>query len=438
MKQFLTLKYHYKCGEKEKRLLHMLCRISKNVYNCALYELRKQYFETSNICSWFDVIKIVSNNINYHLLNTYQSICIIRNAHNNMIKFMKYNKCKFGALPKYKPKKGTMPLITDQIRPLWYRGKKCLKLPLSNIVRTNKIFKTIFNDSLVDEIINESSLEKISNIYFKIPKILYDKKIRQFRIIPKNKEYYVEFTYETEYEENKNNNKKIMSIDLGINNLMTIVTEDNESFIIDGKYLKSINQYYNKQKAKYQSLLPKGIRNSKRITLLTLRRNQRIEDYLNKAVMLLINKAKELKVDKIIIGYNKGLKQHGIKNKLLKGKRKRKVNQSFVSIPLSRLISKIKLKCLLHNIEFELVDESYTSLSSFYDGDKLEKEEKYQGTIIKRGLYKRNNGIIINADINGALNIYRKYVIKSNSTRNQIDYLMSRGLTIPSRVIVTL
>ena len=151
-----------------------------------------------------------------------------------------------------------------------------------------------------------------------------------------------------------------MSIDLGINNLMTIVTEDNESFIIDGKYLKSINQYYNKQKAKYQSLLPKGIRNSKRIIGLTLRRNQRIEDYLNKAVMLLINKAKELKVDKIIIGYNKGLKQHGIKNKLLKGKRKRKVNQSFVNIPLSRLVSKIKLKCLLHNIEFELVDESYT------------------------------------------------------------------------------
>ena len=118
--------------------------------------------------------------------------------------------------------------------------------------------------------------------------------------------------------------------------------------------------------------------------------------------------------------------------------RKRKVNQSFVSIPLSRLVRKIKLKCLLHNIAFEIVDESYTSLSSFYDGDKLEKEEKYQGTRIKRGLYKRNNGVIINADINGALNIYRKYVIKSNSTRNQLGYLMSRGLTIPSRVIVTL
>ena len=154
--------------------------------------------------------------------------------------------------------------------------------------------------------------------------------------------------------------------------------------------------------------------------------------------MLLINKAEELKVGKIIIGYNKGLKQHGIKNKLLKGKRKRKVNQSFVNIPLSSLVRKIKLKCLLHNIEFELVDESYTSLSSFYDEDKLEKKEKYQGTRIKRGLYKRNNGVIINADINGALNIYRKYVIKSNSTRNRLDYLMSRGLTIPSRVIVTL
>ena len=440
-RQFLTMKYHYKASDKEKRLLKLLCRISKNIYNCALYELRQQYFKNKNICSYFDLNSIVKYNINYHILNTYQSICTIRLAHNNMSKFIKYNDKEYGYLPKYRKKKSLMPIITDQIRPIWYKGCKCIKLPLSNLTRTSKIFNKVFEDELIDTFIKESELKESFNIYFKIPKELYNSCIRQFRIIPNynGSDYQIEFTYEVDsFLKPKSIISKSLSIDLGVSNLATCVTTDNESFIIDGKYLKSINQFYNKQKSYFQSLLPNDKRYSKRLRLLDSKRNRVVEDYLNKAVSTLITKIKELNVDEVIIGYNKNMKKGGIKNETLKGKDRRKTNQNFVSIPLSRFKDKIIFKCQQNGIKVTTINESYTSKASFYDNDKIEKGE-YSGKRIHRGLYKRyNSNVLINADVNAALNIYKKYILKCNSTNNKIDYLMSRGLTIPSRILITL
>ena len=116
---------------------------------------------------------IVKYNINYHILNTYQSICTIRLAHNNMSKFSKYNDKEYGHLPKYRKKKSLMPIITDQIRPIWYKGCKCIKLPLSNLTRTSKIFNKVFEDELINLFIKESELKESFDIYFKIPKELY-------------------------------------------------------------------------------------------------------------------------------------------------------------------------------------------------------------------------------------------------------------------------
>ena len=454
MKEFRTMKYHYKVTIDEKKLLKFLCRISKNVYNCALYELRKQYFDNKSICAYFDLNKIISKNINYHILNTYQSICTIRLAHSNMEKYVRYHNSdgtlnelgyKFSSdkdlasFPKYKKKKGLMALVTDQIRPIWYKGKKCIKLPLSNLTRTSKVFNQIFEDKLVDEFIKESELKESFNIFFKIPKELYDKKIRQFRVIPNSRgdDFYIEFTYEVNIEKPNKEINKSLAIDLGISNLAACVTTNNESFIIDGKYLKSLNRLYNKKKAYLQSLLPKGVYSSKRIRQLDKKRKNQIEDYLNKAVSTLMKKCKELEVDEIIIGYNKGFKTYGIKNSNLKGKDKRKANQNFVQIPLSRFKDKIKLKAYENGIYVRVINESYTSKSSFYDNDRVEKD-KYSGIRITRSLYETKNKQIVNADINAALNIYKKYVNKCNSTNNQISYLMSRGITIPSRVIVAL
>jgi IS605 OrfB family transposase len=352
-------------------------------------------------------------------------------------KFSEENDC--ASFPKYKKKKSLMPLITDQIRPIWYKGKKCIKLPLSNLTRTSKVFKQIFEDKLIDTFIKESELKESFNIFFKIPKELYDKKIRQFRVIPNSKgdDFHIEFTYEINIEKPHKEIKKSLSIDLGISNLASCVTTDNISFIIDGKYLKSLNRLYNKKKANLQSLLPKGIYSSKRLRNLDIKRNNQIEDYLNKAVSTLIKKCLKLNVDEIIIGYNKGIKKGGIKNTKLKGKKKKKTNQSFVQIPISRFKDKIIMKTKEYGIYVRVINESYTSKSSFYDNDPIIKGQ-YSGERIRRSLYKTKDGLIVNADINAALNIYKKYVIKSNLKNNLCDYLMSRGLTIPSRVIVAL
>ena len=258
-------------------------------------------------------------------------------------------------------------------------------------------------------------------------------------MIPNSKgdDFYIEFTYEIDIDKPHREINNTLSIDLGISNLASCIDTNNNSFIIDGKYIKSLNRLYNKKKANLQSLLPKGVYSSKRIRNLENKRKNQVEDYLNKAVSTLMRICVQLEIDEIIIGYNKGFKTYGIKNDELKGKDKRKTNQNFVQIPISRFKDKIKLKALELGIYVRIINEAYTSKSSFYDNDPI-KKDMYSGQRIKRGLYERKDKKIINADINAALNIYKKYVMKSNSTNNKIDYLMSRGITIPSRVIVAL
>lgn len=162
---FLTLKYHFKPTQYQYKLLKLLFHISKNIYNSALYELRSQFFDNKKICSYFDLNKIMKHNENFHILNTYASICTIRCAHNNMMKFIK-NKSK---MPSYLSKCSMYPIYTDQIRIITIDGKDVIKFPLSNVCRTNKIFKEQYKDKLINKFIEESKLEKIENIYFKVP-----------------------------------------------------------------------------------------------------------------------------------------------------------------------------------------------------------------------------------------------------------------------------
>lgn len=166
-----------------------------------------------------------------------------------------------------------------------------------------------------------------------------------------------------------------------------------------------------------------------------IRNKNRIDDYINKAVNQVISISKKERVDTIVIGYNNGLKEKGIKNEKLTNKEKAKINQNFVIIPLSRLINKIKHKCEEYNIDCIVINESYTSLSSFYDNDELDKKIKYSGKRIKRGLYLTKNNIEVNVDVNAALNILRKS--KPNNDEI-IHYLRDRGLTIPKRLQVSL
>ncbi len=432
--RFKTLKYHYKANSNEISMLKLLCRISKNLYNATLYYLRQYYFEHNTIPSYFDTNKILKDNENFHIINTYQSICTIRCAHNNMMKFIKHH----GSLPKYLPKNGFYPLFTDQVRPIIHNGHNCIRLPLSNDMRTNKVFIKNYDYNLINEFINDYSNNKSINIFLKIPKLLDNKEIHQVRIVPdKRGEYYrVEFSYKVDDYELKPIDDNIMVIDFGVTNLASCVMSNNESFIIDGKQLLSKIQFTSKRLAKAQSLLPKGTYTSKRIESLRRKNNNYINDYLNKSVKELLNNAKDNNMSQIIVGWNKGIKTGVIKNESLKGKRRAKTNQKFISLPISKFKNKLILKSKEYGINIIEINESYTSVSSFYDNDEIEKDKLRSGKRIKRGLYKRKDGTLINADINAALNIIKKY--KRNSNDTVIKYLMSRGLTIPYRVYVNM
>ena len=432
--RFKTLKYHYKANNDEIAMLKLLCRISKNLYNATLYYLRQYYFEHDTIPTHFDAIMDLKYNENYHIINTYQSMCTIRCAHNNMMKFIK----KHGSLPKYLPKNGFYPLYTDQVRPIFYKGHNCIKLPLSNDMRTNKVFSNTYQDKLINGFIDEYKNKKSINIFFKIPKLLDNKEIHQVRIVPDKKgEYYtIEFSYKDDEYELKPVDNKIMGIDLGVTNLASCVMYNNESFIIDGKSLLSKIQFTSKRLAKLQSNLPNGVYTSKRMESIRRKNNNYINDYLNKAVKELLNKAKDNNISQIIVGWNKGIKTGGIKNESLKGKKRAKTNQNFISLPISKFKNKLILKSLEYGINIIEINESYTSASSFYDNDEIKKDKPRSGKRIKRGLYKRKDGTLINADINAALNMIKKY--KRNSNDTVIKYLMSRGLTIPYRVYVNM
>ena len=323
---FKTISYHYKINDKNiLKILQFLCHVSKNVYNTALYELRKEFFDNDKIMSYYDLNKLVLKNINSHIINTYQTLCIDRCAYNSMNTFARFNKYKSNVkLPKYLDKKGYYPLITDQIRIIDNNGKKSIKLPVSNLFRTKKMFNLdLNNDSLLKEFINEIKDIEIKDIYFNIPKKIYNKKIHQLRIIPnKNGNYFkIEFSYSYELNNKyKGIEDRILGIDLGISNLAACVTNYGKSFIIDGKYLKSINVLYNKKIAKCQSKLIDGIYSSKMINKLRLNRDNKIEDYINKSVATIIKEAKINKIIKIIIGWNKGIKTFGIKNDSMKKK----------------------------------------------------------------------------------------------------------------------
>jgi len=254
----------------------------------------------------------------------------------------------------------------------------------------------------------------VKKIKTKIPDDKNSNHFKLLRIIPKLNYYVVELIYEKEEQINENLDKnKYLSIDLGVNNLASIVTNQNGSFLINGRIVKSINQYYNKTKAKIQSQLKKNHNKnwSKRLSRLETKRNFKLNDYFHKASKYIADFANDNNIKNIVIGKNKGWK-----NKVNIGK---KNNQNFIQIPFQSLINKIKYKAQFVGINVIEQEESYTSICDSLGLEDIKEHIEYIGKRVKRGLFKSSIGKFINADINGALNILRKVVgddfIKSNS-----------------------
>ncbi len=205
-----------------------------------------------------------------------------------------------------------------------------------------------------------------------------------------------------------------MSIDLGINNLCTIGTncKNIENIIINGKPVKSINQFYNKKYAEYTSIQSKSkckTAYTNKLRTLRIKRENKLNDYLHKASRYIVNHLVSNNINTLIIGYNKEWKQETNIGKVN--------NQKFIQIPYLKLVNQLQYKCKLEGINVIIQEESYTSKSSFMDNDFIptfksvtELNYKFSGQRIKRGLYKSSNGTLINADLNGSLNILRKAV----------------------------
>ena len=260
-----------------------------------------------------------------------------------------------------------------------------------------------------------------------IGKIAYIKgKLKQVRVIPKYGQFVVEVVFECSLpEQTEKEPKRFMGIDLGIDNLATVATNTGmKPVLIKGKHIKSINQYYNKQKAYYTSILRHGKQanegsyTSNKLERLHLNRHNQIKDLFHKASRHIVNLALQEQVDMIVIGQNKQWKQESNM-----GKRN---NQQFCSIPHRLLIQMMEYKAIEYGIQVVITEESYTSKASFLDSDFLPTYEKgkthtFSGKRIKRGLYKSLKGILINADVNGAYNIIRKVV--PNAFANGIEGL---------------
>lgn len=265
--------------------------------------------------------------------------------------------------------------------------------------------------------------KQYGKILVNVPKNLLDKTIKEVKIIPKNnaKFFEIQYTYLIKKEDNQLNNDNALAIDLGVDNFATCVSTLGEAFILDGKTIKCINQGANKNNARLQSIKDKqkltGI--SKTQFNLWNKRNNQVNDFLNKNVRYIVNYCLNNNIGKVVLGYDFNFQNESNLGSIN--------NQNFVNLPYGLFKSKLEAMCERYHIKFITTEESYTSKASFLDNDELpvfDAENKvkhtFSGKRISRGLYKTKTGKLINADVNGALNILRKVNITAKNLNPSI------------------
>jgi len=358
-----------------------LCFKSKNLYNYANYIIRQEFINNGNWIRVNDLDKMLQSHESYKELGSQAAQKTLQLLDKNWKSFFKaikdwkkYPDKYLGRpkLPKYKDKNGRNILMLKNIQ--------C---------------------RIEDELL-KFSWKPFRE--FTIPTRAYGKLI-QVRFIPKRSHYVMEIVYEIDVPETRLDSNKVIGIDLGINNFATISNNTGlKPFIINGKTIKSMNQYYNKKKAEFQSDLKKRHNKdwSNRLQQLTNKRNNKINDYLHKTSKYIVDWCIENQIDTVVIGKNKNWKQES--------KMSKKVNQNFIGIPYDLFIQKLQYKCENVGIRFIETEESYTSGTSFLDSELPIKENYDKTRRVYRGLFKSNAGRLINADLNGAYQIIKKVI----------------------------
>ena len=382
--------------------------LSKNLYNQGRYLIREQYNENKTFINETTLNRKLRTEPNPEY-NNYKKFCKAKVAQNTLRALCKCYKSYFRAIKDFKA------------NPQKYKG---MPKPPKYKDTLGILYFDYQSIKIKDQFIVIDKEHKVH-----IPNEVYKEELNNFKtinFIPKGKKVRVSISYEVETTNKDLNQDQYLSIDLGMNNLCSCVSKD-DCFILNGKPLKSINQYFNKELSKLKSERPlKGKYqdqnyNSSKIANLSLKRELKITDILHKASKYLVNYCVEHKIGTIVFGRNKEWK-----DSIQLGKQ---TNQNFVSIPFYKLLNFLKYKCKMVGINLVTQEESYTSKCDSLAFEEVKHHTKYKGSRVKRGLFLSSLGKAINADINGALNILRKYLhLKEVDEFPVVQEIIYRGL----------
>ncbi|NEO48893.1 MAG: IS200/IS605 family element transposase accessory protein TnpB [Moorea sp. SIO4A3] len=375
---------------------------SKNLYNLANYHCRQRFFEAGSSLSLTALYHATKSSDAYRALPTKVSKQIIKRVTSTWRGYFQGYKewrkypDKFFAepkIPKYKDKQKGRNVVIYSHESVYKSALKqgICHLSMSNIQMPTKVQKVV-----------------------------------EVRIVPATACYFIEIVYEQPLQQSVNSNY-IAGVDLGIDRLVALSTNKPgvRPMLINGKPLKSVNQHYNKLKAKYQSNLTCQRRTSKKIESLTYYRNRFVDNYLHQTSRRIVDYLIEHNIKTLVIGKNDNWKQ-----KVNIGKRN---NQQFTQIPHSKLVQQLTYKCQLVGIEVIETEESYTSITSALDLENPCQHETYKGRRVKRGLFKSSSGQVINADVNGSLQIIRKYFPEAFTVEEIVSCAVQPLLVNPVR-----
>ena len=380
------------------KLIDEMCYNSKNLYNEANYMIRQEFIANKNYLNYYDMNKEFKTHENYKACFSQPANCTLRLLDKNWksyfraIKDWKKNPEKYlgmPKLPKYLKKDGRYPWMIPNNSCLYDKENGELYFRL-NILKGYR-FKCRCLGRLI-----------------------------QVRFIPRGSCYVMEIVYETEIPDTKTESNCIASIDLGVDNLVTMTNNIGlKPIIINGKGIKSINQYYNKRLAKEKSLLKirHGKDWSKKLDGITFKRYQRIKNYMHNASSYIVKWCVKNDIDTLVVGKNKEWKQNA---SMSKGS-----NQKFVDIPYQMLLQQLKYKCDNVGIKYIETEESYSSGTSFLDGEEPIKQNYDKSRRIERGLFRTNKGLLINSDVNGSLQIMMKVFPNAFNERYGVEAILT-------------
>ena len=386
-------KHNIKQNNTYYHMLDEFCFMSKNLYNFANYQIRQSFISEKRkfigYCEMDKLLKTDGMNFDYRNMpsadSSQQCLRLLEKNWKSFFVSMKdwsKNKDKYTGKPK-------LPSYIDKSgRNLFILTNNSCKVK-DGVIRFPKTFKGFTLKTKVDN-------------------------VQQVRILPRNGFITIEVVYKAKVATLLTDNGRYLGIDIGLDNLATISNNfGNKPFIIAGKHIKSINQYYNKKLSR-QRKIAKRMNDSnwtKEMNKLTIKRNNMIDDKLHKASKSVIDYALSCEANTIVIGNNKDWKRDSTMSK--------KVNQKFIGIPHQRLIQMIQYKAEDVGINVVLTEESYTSGTSFLDNEMPNKQNYNKSRRVHRGLFVSSDGKKINADVNGSLQIIKK--VFPNAFSNGIE-----------------